>query len=139
MQLDPYLFFNGNCEEAMNFYKDCFGGEFESINRFKDGPEEMGGKKVPEDFGDKIMHMTLRFDDNVIMASDGMQEAPADGNITLSIGMNDVDEMSAVFNKLSDGGQVTMPLQDTFWGSHFGMCTDKFGMKWMFSCSCGDK
>lgn len=138
MQLDPYLFFNGDCEAAMNFYKDCFGGEFESINRFKDGPEEMGGMKVPEDFGDKIMHMTLRFDDNVIMASDGMQEAPADGNITLSIIMNHVDPTTTVFDKLSDGGQVTMPLQDTFWGARFGICTDKFGMKWIFSCSCSD-
>ena len=134
MQLNPYLFFNGNCEEVMNFYRECFGGDFESINRFKDGPEEMGGMKVPEDYGDKIMHMTLRFSDNVIMASDGMQQAPADGNITLSISMNDVDELSAVFDKLSGGGQVTMPLQDTFWGAHFGMCTDKFGMKWMFNC-----
>ena len=136
MQLDPYLFFNGNCEEALNFYKDCLGGEFEGINRFKDGPEEMAGCKVPEDYLDKVMHMTWRFGDNVIMASDGLQEVPAGGNITLSISMDDVDEMSAVFDKISGGGQVTMPLQDTFWGSRFGMITDKFGMKWMFSCSC---
>ena len=96
----------------------------------------MAGCKVPEDYLDKVMHMTWRFGDNVIMASDGLQEVPAGGNITLSISMDDVDEMSAVFDKISGGGQVTMPLQDTFWGSHFGMLTDKFGMKWMFSCSC---
>ena len=133
MQLNPYLAFNGNCEEALNFYKECLGGEFESFNRFKDGPEELAGMKVPEHLMDKVMHMTLRFGDNVIMASDSLEEVPAGGNITLSIGMDDVEEMNTVFNKLSGGGQITMPLQDTFWGARFGMFTDRFGVKWMFN------
>ncbi len=134
MKLNPYLMFNGNCEEALNFYKECLGGKFESVNYFKDGPEEMGGKKIPEHLLGKVMHMTLRVDDGIIMASDSMGEVQAGSNITLSINMDDMDEMGAVFNKLSAGGRVTMPLQDTFWGSRFGMFTDKFDIKWMFNC-----
>ena len=123
MQLNPYLFFNGNCEEALNFYKECLGGEFESINRFKDGPEEMGGMKVPENFKEKVMHMTWRFDGNVVMASDGFEKVTDGGSVTLSVTVDNVDGMDTVFNKLSEGGQVTMPLQDTFWGARFGMFT----------------
>jgi len=134
MQLNPYLFFNGNCEEALNFYKECLGGEFESINRFKDGPEEMGGKKVPENFKEKVMHMTWRFDGNVVMASDGFEKVTNGGSVTLSVTVDNVDGMDTVFNKLSEGGQVTMPLQDTFWGARFGMFTDRYGIKWMFNC-----
>lgn len=134
MQLNPYLFFNGNCEEALNFYKECLGGEFESINRFKDGPDEMGGMKVPENYKEKVMHRTWRFDGNVVMASDGFEEISDGGNVTLSISMDNVDGMDTVFNKLSEGGKVTMPLQDTFWGARFGMFTDRYGIKWMFNC-----
>ena len=134
MQLNPYLFFNGNCEEALNFYKECLGGEFESINRFKDGPEEMGGMKIPENYKEKVMHMTWRFDGNVVMASDGFEEISDGGNVTLSISTDNVDGMDTVFNKLSEGGKVTMPLQDTFWGARFGMFTDRYGIKWMFNC-----
>ena len=134
MQLNPYLFFNGNCEEALNFYKECLGGEFESINRFKDGPEEMGGMKVPEKFKEKVMHMTWRFDRNVVMASDGFEKVTDGGSVTLSVTVDNVDGMDTVFNKLSEGGQVTMPLQDTFWGARFGMFTDRYGIKWMFNC-----
>jgi len=134
MQLNPYLFFNGNCEEALNFYKECLGGEFESINRFKDGPEEMGGMKVPENFKEKVMHMTWRFDGNVVMASDGFEKVTDGGSVTLSVTVDNLDGMDTVFNKLSEGGQVTMPLQDTFWGARFGMFTDRYGIKWMFNC-----
>ncbi len=134
MQLNPYLFFNGNCEEALNFYKECLGGKFESINRFKDGPEEMGGMKVPENFKEKVMHMTWRFDGNVVMASDGFEKVTDGGSVTLSVTVDNVDGMDTVFNKLSAGGKVTMPLQDTFWGARFGMFTDRYGIKWMFSC-----
>jgi len=134
MQLNPYLAFNGECEDAMNFYKDCLGGEIESLNRFKDGPKEMMGEPVPEHLLGKVMHMTLRFDENVIMASDSMKQQTVGGNVTLSIGMDSVEKMDAIFNKLSSGGEVSMPLQDTFWGARFGMFTDKFGVSWMFNC-----
>ncbi len=134
MQLNPYLFFNGNCEEALNFYKECLGGEFESINRYKDGPDEMGGMKVPENFKEKVMHMTWRFDGNVVMASDGFEKVTDGGSVTLSVTVDNVDGMDTVFNKLSEGGKVTMPIQDTFWGARFGMFTDRYGIKWMFNC-----
>ena len=134
MRLNPYLAFGGECEEALNFYKDCFSGTIESINRFSEGPDEIGGTPVPDNLKDKVMHMTLRFGDNVIMGSDSIEAPPADSNVTLCIGADDVDEMTGTFDKLSEGGQVTMPLQDTFWGAHFGMCIDRFGVKWMFNC-----
>ena len=134
MKLNPYLTFKGNCEQALNFYKTCLGGAFESINRFKEGPPEMGGMKVPEEFMEKIMHMTWRFYDNVVMASDSLEEMQEGSSITLSISMEDPDEMEIKFNKLSAGGTITMPLQDTFWEARFGMLTDKFGIKWMFNC-----
>ena len=134
MKLNPYLTFGGNCEEALNFYKKCFGGEFVGVNRFKEGPPEMGGMKVPDELMEKIMHMTWRFGDNVVMASDSFGKAPEGGNITLSMSIDDPDKMEKIFNELSAGGRVTMPLEDTFWGARFGMFTDRFGIKWMFNC-----
>ncbi len=134
MKLNPYLNFNGNCEEAMNFYKDCLGGEFESINYFREGPEEMMGEQVPEHFAGKIMHMTLRFGDNVLMASDSVGAVQPSAAVTLSIGSSDLEETELAFAKLSAGGEITMPLQDTFWGARFGSFIDKFGISWMFNC-----
>lgn len=134
MQLNPYLAFNGNCEEALNFYKECLGGEFESINYFKDGPPEMGGTVIPEEMKDRVMHMTWRFDGNVVMASDSVGNNPSGGNISLSVNMDSVEQMETAFAKMSAGGQVTLPLGDTFWGARFGMFTDRFGINWMFNC-----
>jgi PhnB protein len=135
MELMPYLTFGGTCEAAMNFYKDCFGGTFESFNYYKDGPADMG---APEHLNDKIMHMSLRFGDNLLMGSDSMGDAPATGNITLNITTDTVDELDATFEKLSAGGQIEMPLQDMFWGARFGMFTDKYGIKWMLNCQTVD-
>ncbi len=132
MQLAPYLTFGGTCEEAMTFYKDCLGGEFDSFNYFKDGPKEMGALPALDD---KIMHMSLRFGDNTIMASDSMGDAPAAGNITLNLALDDLEEIDGLFQKLSAGGRVTMPLENTFWGARFGMFTDKFGINWMLNCA----
>lgn len=137
MRLNPYLAFGGDCEEALNFYKDCFGAEIEELHRFSDGPDEIGGTKVPEHLKDKVMHMTLRFGDNVIMGADSIEAPPADSNVQLTIGMDDVDKMTGIFDQLSAGGEITMPLQDTFWGARFGMFTDRFGVKWMFNCETG--
>ncbi|NNF03126.1 MAG: VOC family protein [Rhodothermales bacterium] len=134
MQLHPYLAFNGTCEEAMTFYRDCFGGEFESLNRFSDGPDEMGGTTIPPDMKQKIMHLTWRFDGNVVMASDTLEDVPAGGQITLSVNMDDPDDLDARFETLAEGGTVKMPPQDTFWGSRFGMLVDRFGVHWMFNC-----
>ncbi len=130
MKLNPYITFGGTCEEAMNFYKDCLGGEFESLNYFKDGPAEMG---APAHLSDKIMHMALRFGNNVLMAADSMGETPNAGNIALSMNTGAGHELDDVFNKLSAGGQIIMPLEDTFWGARFGMFMDKYGVKWLFN------
>ena len=128
--MNPYITFNGTAEEALNFYKEALGGEIKELGRFGDSPME-----VSEDQKQKIMHARLVFGDNLIMVSDGMQGQPTmqKGNIQLSIDMDDEQKMEEVFSKLSEGGTVTMPLQDTFWGAKFGMLEDKFGIGWMFN------
>ncbi len=131
MKLYPYLGFQGNCEEALNFYKEAFDGEIFQLGRYGESPME-----TAEEFKDKIMHARLKFGDTLIMFSDMMGEKDADaGNmISLSIECNSIDQLEKVFSKMSAGGKVTMPLQDQFWGARFGMLTDKFGIHWMFNC-----
>ena len=120
MELSPYLAFNGTCEEAMTFYKDCLGGEFESIHRFRDGPAELGGTRIPEAMKDQVMHMTWRFDGNVVMACDSVDDVAEGGNVTLCIDFREVDRVDAAFDKLSEGGTITLPLENTFWGRASG-------------------
>ena|SRR6478609_7153620 len=128
-QVGPYLTFNGNCREAMNFYKEVFGGEL-MMQTFGEAPMD-----APGDAKDRIMHANLRNGDFLLMASDGMPgQAPIVGNnVTLSVNCNSKEEQENYFNKLAAGGNITMPLADTFWGAYFGMLTDKFGMNWMFN------
>ena len=132
--LKPYLMFNGDCEEALNFYKKCFNGETGYVGRYSDAPME-----VTEDYKNKIMHAEFNFWGGSFMASDHMPGAGyttegKDGNVHLSLGFDDVQKMETTFEKLKESGKVTMPMQDTFWGSRFGMLQDKFGINWMFSC-----
>lgn len=135
MKLHPYLAFNGTCEEAMTFYKDCLGGEFESLSRFANGPDEMGGVTIPQEMKQQIMHMAWRFGDNVVMASDSFEDVPAGGQITLTVTVSEPDEVDATFEALSDGGTVKMPPQDTFWGSRFALLVDRYGVHWMIDCA----
>lgn len=130
-KLDVYLFFAGRCEEALNFYKDSIGGEIKSMQTFGDAP----GDTDPA-MEDKIMHAEFRAGDIYFMASDGMSDEQMNpGNaITLSISLDDEAEQERIFNKLAEGGEVTMELQDTFWGARFGQLTDKFGIRWMMNC-----
>jgi PhnB protein len=130
MKLNPYLHFEGYAEEVLNFYRDVFDGEILTISRYGDSPMQ-----VDEDWKDKIMHARLKFGDSLIMLSDGPKgyKSTTNGNIQLSVEMDDENKMSEVFNKLAAGGKITMPLQDTFWGARFGMLTDKFGTGWMFN------
>lgn len=133
--LVPYLMFNGDCEEAINFYKQCLDGEVGYMGRFGESPME-----VPEDQKNKIMHVEFKFAGGSFMASDNMDsaaftEAATGSNIHLSLGFDNEDETKAVFEKLQAGGEVTMPLQAQFWGDLFGMITDKYGIKWMVSCA----
>ena len=132
MKLNPYLNFNGNAEEAANFYKDALGGEIVMLNRFGESP-----MPCDDDWKQKIMHVRILFGgDNIIMISDAMKgrEISTNGNIQLSIGLEDVEKTNELFENLSQGGEITMPLQDTFWGARFGMLKDKFGISWMLNC-----
>ncbi len=134
MSLRPYLFFEDNCREAFEFYRSVFGGEFSILQTFADGPAEMG---VPEEEKDRIMHVSLPIGSNVLMGSDSsslMGAPPVVGtNFAVSIDGESKEHCDDVFAKLSEGGSVTMPLQETFWGAYYGMWTDKFGIKWMIN------
>jgi PhnB protein len=130
MQLEPYLFFHGKCEEALNFYAKCFRGEIASLSRFAGSPMEAD---VSADYRDKVMHADFVAGDLKLMASDGRPGPQPDGNddIALSIATSDAAEGERIFKALGDGGTVTMPLADAFWGGRFGSLTDRFGVQWL--------
>ena len=133
--LNPYLNFNGNSEEAFNFYKSVFGGEFAALQRFKDAPG-CGDNKLSESDGEKIMHVALPIGrDTILMATDALesmgQNLTSGNNFSLSIDAESKEEAERSFNGLANGAQVEMPLADAFWGAYFGMLTDRFGIKWM--------
>ena len=133
--LNLYLNFNGNTEAVFNFYKSVFGGEFASLQRFRDIP---GGGKTAEADLDKIMHISLPVGNgSVLMGSDvveSMQDrARAGSNFYISIDADSKAEADRLFSGLSSGGVVEMPIQDAFWGSYFGMLEDRFGIHWMVS------
>ena len=131
MKLFPYLSFPGNCEEALTFYKEALDGEIVQLGRYRESP-----MKSPEEFKDKIIHARLRFGDALIMASDVMNEHPLNlgENISLSVDCANVNQLEKSFPRMAEGGKITMPLQEQFWGAKFGMLTDKFGIHWMFNC-----
>ena len=131
MQLITYVTFAGNCEEAINFYKETLGAEVLLINRMGEGPME-----VPEHVKGKIMHARLKIGENVLYMSDTFDPSAIvqGNNISLSLQPESLDQTENLFNKLSAGGTVKMPLQDTFWGARFGMFIDKFGIHWMLNC-----
>lgn len=131
MQLIPYLIFPaGNCEEALGFYEKALGGKIGQISRYGDMPGENKMGMAP----DKIMHTQFMTDGNVLfMASDGPSDAKDSGNVSLSLNFTDTGSIQNAFAAMSDGGTVTMPLQDTFWGATFGMLQDKYGIRWMFN------
>jgi PhnB protein len=133
MELEPYIFFNGNCEEALNYYKKIFGGEVTSISRWKDAPPEMG---ISEDgLGDRIMHANFKSPSLNLMGADARPTTQyGDGRISLSLSTTDEGEARRVFDKLAEGGNVEMPLEKQFWGGLFSMLTDKYGVDWMINC-----
>ena len=126
-RLNPYLSFNGNARDAMEFYRSVFGGELR-INTFGDY-----GNPDPA-VADKVMHAQLETDAGyTLMASDLMPDMPFNrgDSITVSLSGEDADRLRGYWEKLSDGGTVSMPLEKQMWGDEFGMCTDKFGITWM--------
>ena len=135
MQVQSYLFFNGNCEEAVNFYKQALGARVDMLMRYKEAPEAPPPGMVPPNWDDKVMHASFWVGESMVMASDGCESdgTSAFKGFSLSITAKDQPEAKKVFNALSAGGKVTMPLDKTFWSPCFGMLTDKFGVQWMVS------
>lgn len=133
--VNPYLNFNGNTEEAFNFYKSVFGGEFAGLHRFKDTPE-VGD--IPDEEKDKLMHISLPLGKgNLLMATDALesmgQSLTMGNNFSLSVQAESREEADRLFNALAAGGKIDMPLEDVFWGDYFGALTDKFGIQWMIN------
>jgi PhnB protein len=142
--VNVYLTFNGNCEEAFNFYKSVFGGEFPYIGRFKEMPPQEGGKPLSLEEGEKIMHVSLPISkETIIMGSDTSGEWSSNfkqgNNFSLSLTTDSKEEADRLFNSLSKDGHVIMPLNKTFWGDYYGMWTDKFGINWMVSFNDGSQ
>jgi len=134
MKVEAYLFFNGRCEEAVEFYKKALGAEVTMLMRFKDSPEPQPPGMVPPGWEGKIMHASLRIGETVVMASDGCADAqPNFQGFSLSLAMANDAEVNRAFTALADGGQVRMPLTKTFWSPCFGMLADRFGVGWMVS------
>jgi PhnB protein len=128
----PYLFFDGRCEEAIEFYKKALGAKVEMLMRFKDAPEMPPPGECAPAPDDKIMHAALKIGDATVMVSDGrMQGKPAFQGFALSLDVRNKEEAERRFNALADGGQVQMPLGKTFFATAFGMVADRFGVAWM--------
>ena len=134
MQVEPYIFFNGRCEEAVDFYKKALGAEVMMLMRFKDNPEPHQPGMIPPGSENKVMHVSLRIGDTTVMASDGRCTGEANfQGFALALNPANEHEATRIFNALSDGGQVQMALTKTFWSPLFGMVADKFGVMWMVS------
>lgn len=128
----PYIFFSGDCEEAMNFYAECTGGQMLGLQRYGDTPMAGDGTN-----GQLVMHCAIKIGETLIMAADNCmaeRRITMGDNISLALGVDTVDETERIFEKMSDGGVVTMPLQETYWAARFGMLRDKYGINWMFNC-----
>lgn len=132
MDLSPYLMFNGTCEEALKFYEQTLGAKIENVIKHAGTPAE---EHVPAEWRDKVLHARFTIDGHVLMASDappGHQKES--GGFSLSLSLNDAAKGEEIFNKLAEGGSMTMPFGPTFWAKGFGMCTDRFGIPWMVNC-----
>ena len=134
MKIQPYLFFEGRCEEALEFYTKALGAKVEMKMRYSDCPDSGGGcpQGMPAGTENKIMHAAMKFGDDLVMASDGMNSGkPSFSGTTLSISADDEAAVKKYFEALSQGGKVMQPLAKTFFSPAFGMVTDKFGVPWM--------
>ena len=132
MEVQPYLFFDGRCEEAVEFYRKALGAEVTMLMRFKDSPEPHEPGMVPPGAEEKVMHVSFRIGETTVLASDGRCAGQASfQGFALSLTVLDDAEAERVFAALADGGQVQMPLTKTFFASRFGMIADRFGVSWM--------
>ena len=132
--VESYLFFNGRCEEALDFYKKSLGAKVEFLMRYKESPEPPTPGMVPPGFEDKVMHCSFRIGATGLMASDGCStEKQTFEGFSLSLSVPDEAEAEKAFNALAESGQIRMPLAKTFWSPKFGMVQDKFGIGWMIA------
>lgn len=132
MEVQPYLFFEGRCEEAAEFYRRALGAEVHALIRFKDAPDAQEQRMVAPGAGDKVMHMSLRIGDTMLLASDGQGGGRASfQGFALSLSVPNDAEAERRFSALAEGGQVRMPLTKTFFASSFGTVVDRFGITWM--------
>lgn len=134
MHVEPYLFFEGRCEEAVEFYRKALGAEAIMLMRYKDSPEPAPPGKLPPGSDNKVMHASLRIGDTTVMASDGLATGrPTFQGFCLSLTVPDEARAEQLFAALAEGGKVQMPLAKTFWSPRFGMVTDRFGVGWMIN------
>jgi PhnB protein len=132
MQIQPYLFFDGRCEDAIEFYRSALGAEVEMLMRFRDSPDPPPPGMIPPGGENKVMHAALRIGDAMVLASDGRcLGQPSFQGFALSLTVPNEAEANRVFASLADGGQVQMPLAKTFFSPRFGMVADRFGVSWM--------
>lgn len=142
--VNVYLTFNGNCREAFEFYKSVFGGEFPYVGTFGEMPPQEGTPSVPDSEKNKIMHISLPISkETALMGSDSSkafgQATVVGNNFSISINTDTKEEAQKLFDNLSTGGQITLPLNETFWAAYFGMLTDKFGINWMVNVDLNEK
>ncbi|MCC4116908.1 VOC family protein [Aromatoleum toluclasticum] len=132
MLVQPYLFFDGRCDEAIALYRKVLGAEVTMLMRFRESPDPAPSGVLPVGSEDKVMHANLSFGDTQVMVSDGRCTGqPGFQGFALTVSLADVAEVERVFGALADGGQVQMPLERTFWSPRFGMLADRFGVSWM--------
>lgn len=131
--IQPYLFFSGRCEEALDLYRSALGAEIEMLMRYKDSPEQPPEEMRSEGYENKVMHCSFRIGTSVLMGSDGCGESEPFNGFSLSVTLPNEAAARQAFDALSEGGKVTMPLGKTFWSPCFGMLTDRFGLGWMVS------
>jgi len=131
--VNPYLNFNGNTEEVFNFYRSVVGGEFAMVMRYKDAP---GCEHMPEVEQNQIMHISLPLGSSILMGTDmpkSMEQVTFGSNSSICVSVDNREEADHLFSGLSEGGKVTMPMEDMFWGDYFGSFFDKYGVQWMIS------
>ena len=137
IKLNPYLNFPGQTEEAFNFYKSIFGGEFTMLQRFGEVPDLPNAEKMTKEDMKKIMHVSLMIGNEVLMGTDAIESQghplTIGNNISLSLSPDSKEEADRLFNALKIGGKPDMPMMDMFWGAYYGMLTDKYGIKWMIN------
>lgn len=132
MQIQPYLFFDGRCAAAVEFYQRALGAKVSLLMRYKDSPEPPPPGKVPPNWDDKVMHVSMQIGNATVMASDGCgADGVSHNGFSLSLNLNDATTADRAFHALAAGGKIEMPLSKTFWSPRFGMLTDKFGIQWM--------